>query len=309
MRYSLLYTASAVSMVTATLDKPVISPPFPNGGLDSLASGLNSHLATPGRTYNKWNNGYIPKDCKSIAESAGFSAADVDTLDIKYDDCSTNWQMCRHHDSPLSEQDIVDTFGKLPVHFRSFVRHMVFLPGAESAGSNGDNVQMNGNLPITVYIHETGHSVDSHGFPDIGQFSVSQVWLDAYNADSAVPDGYAQSSQQENFAQATVCAIYAQVVPEGLGPIEPNYQAISHQYGAIQSHGQDIIVPGGQCTHRLDNSEPVAQNRSAKLRPIGAKPDVSRSAGIKALKTIPMKDTMEIKALDGSVIATQKMIM
>lgn len=309
MYSKIISVASAVSMASlasAALDKPVIEPEFPDGGLDSLSQGLNDNLSPPGNTWKVWDEGWIPEDCKSMIEGTDFSVFDVIPFDINYDDCGDAWVMCRHKDSPLTEQDIVDTFGKIPVRFRSFVRHMLFLPGNAGAGSTGDNVVMNGDLGITVFIHETAHSVDGHGFPDIGGFSESQIWIDAYDADSAVPDSYAQSSQAENFAQQSVVAIYDKVVPDGIGTIQPNFAAIQNQYSAIQTHGEDLIRPDGECASRLENSEPVEMGASAKMRPTTSKPDVSLRKTTKVIKPVPMGD-FEIHEFDaqGNVKGTK----
>lgn len=301
--------ASLASLASAQLDKPIIDPEFPGGGLDSLDEGLNDNLELPGNTtWDPWDAGWIPEDCKTITEGAELNPMDVISFNIHYDDCEDPWVMCRHKDSPIDEQTIVDTFGKLPVHFRSFVRHMVFVPGDPSAGSTGDNVQMNGELGITVFVHETAHSMDGHGFPDIGGFSESQIWLDAYNNDSAVPDAYAQTSQQENFAQQTVVALYDKVVPDGIGTIQPNFEAIQNQYTAIQNYGEDLITPGGECTSRLENSAPVEVGASARMRPTGPKPDVSLSKNTKVLKPSPMKDTMELREFRNGKVAGKKVV-
>ncbi|CAM1510704.1 Fc.00g010390.m01.CDS01 [Cosmosporella sp. VM-42] len=299
MRPNNAYAATVVylaSVASATLDKPVIQPPFPDGGLQSLDQGLDGSLATVKNTWAVWEPGWIPQDCKNLIQSTQYSAADVITLQIQYDDCKDPWVFCRHKDSPLSEQQIVDTWGRLPVHFRSFVRHMLFLPGTASAGSAGDNVQMNGNLGISVYTHETAHSMDGHGFPDIGGFSVSQIWLDAYNADSAVPDDYSRSSQQENFAQQIVVALYDKVVPGGIGNVQPNFQAIFNQYHTILEHADQLLSAGGECTSRLQNSAPVQIDGTFKMT--SAKPDVSLSPDTKVLKSIPMGDTIVIYEYD-----------
>ncbi|KAK2758796.1 hypothetical protein FQN54_003488 [Arachnomyces sp. PD_36] len=310
MRSTLASAASALSLASlaaAQLDKPIIEPEFPDGGLGSLDQGLEDNLAVPGNTWDLWDAGWIPEDCKTLAEAAEFNPLDIISFNIQYDDCEDPWVMCRHKDSEFDEQAIVDTFGKLPVHFRSFVRHMIFVPGDPSAGSAGDNVQMNGELGISVFVHETAHSMDGHGFPDIGGFSVSQIWLDAYNNDTAVPDAYAQSSQQENFAQQTVVALYDLVVPDGIGTVQPNYQAIQNQYTAIKTYGADLITPGGQCTSRLENSAPVEIGASAKMR-FGAKPDVSLSKNTRVIKPSPMKDTMELREFKSGKVVEKRVV-
>ncbi|KAK3192075.1 hypothetical protein K4F52_001702 [Lecanicillium sp. MT-2017a] len=298
---SLALAASFTSLASARLDKPVINPPFPGGGLDSLSQGLLDNLKPTHSTSDDWTPGWIPKDCKAIAEGSGFSANDITPFNIHYDDCGDAWVFCRHKDSPLSKIDMIDIFGRLPVRMRQFIRHIVALPGTKSAGSSGDNIQMNGPIGITVYVHEIGHSLDSHAFDAKygAPFSNSKVWIDNYNMDSAVTDSYAQSSQQENFAQETVVSLFDKVVPGGVGTIQPNWRAIFHQYATLQGYIGDIIIPGGQCTHRLTNSPAVPKSNSARLfMDEAAKPDVALSDNVTEIEAIPMGDTIELTEFD-----------
>lgn len=299
---SVALAASLVALASAQLDKPVIEPNFPNGGLDSLGQGLLDNLTPTQSTFEDWEAGLIAQDCKTIAEGSGFSAADITTFNILYTDCPDPWVFCRHKDADLSEIDMIDIFGRLPVGMRSFNRHIIALPGTASAGSNGDNVQMNGPVGITVFVHENAHSLDSQAL-DPSPFSNGQTWLDAYNADSAVTDSYGQTSQQENFAQMTVVALYDKVVPGGVGTIQPNAQAISNQYTTAQNSLGDVITPGGTCTNRLVNSPAVPISNSAKINTASA-PTVALSENVTEIKAIPMSPVMKLTHFDSAGKAT-----
>lgn len=293
--------ASFNSLSSALLDKPIIQPNSPGGGLGSLGQGLLDHLTPTASIWDYWAAGWIPQDCKTLAEGSGFSALDITTFNIHYQDCGDVWIFCRHKDSPLSEVDAIDLFGRLPVRMRSFIRHIIFLPGANSAGSSGDNIQMNGKIDITVFAHEIGHSLDSHAFnPSYGvPFSTSSIWIDNYNLDSAVADSYAQISQQENFAQETVVSLYDKVVPGGIGVIQPNWQAIFHQYATLQGYIGDVIIPGGRCSSRLANSSPVLQINSVKANLIlSDQPDVTLSWNVTEIEPVPMGSTLELTEFD-----------
>ncbi|GFP60346.1 conidiation-specific protein 13 [Trichoderma asperellum] len=288
-------------LALAKLDKPIIQPNFPGGGLASLGQGLLNNLSPTQSTSDNWGAGWIPADCKSLVQGAGLSPFDVTPFNIHYTDCSQTWTFCRHKDSPLSQTDIIDLFGRVPVRMRDFIRHYVFIPGATSAGSSGDNTLMVGNVDITVFLHEIGHSLDSHAFdPSYGApFSNSNIWISNYNLDSAVTDSYAQTSQQENFAQETVVSVYDKVVPGGIGTIQPNWQAIFHQYATLQGYIGDTIIPGGTCVNRLTDSQPVTMGNSAKLRRgLGPKPTVSLSPDVKEIKPIPMSDSITMTTFD-----------
>ncbi|KAM3497257.1 hypothetical protein MY10362_009389 [Beauveria mimosiformis] len=267
--------AALLAVASAKLDKPVIKPPFPNGGLGSLGPDLMSSLPIAAHTTSDWDAAQLPRDCKRLAQSAGFSALSVDAFSIRFDDCKPQpWEM-------------TELFGRLPVRMRQYVRHVIALPGQRSAGSAGDNIQMNGDCEITVFIHETGHSLDSHAFdPSYGvPFSNGRAWMDAYAKDTAVTDGYGQTSQQENFAQETVVSVYDKNVKGGIGKIQPNARAIRNAYTTLEKYIGDIIIPGGECTHRLENSPAVPKADSARTRIVAKSEPVGE--GLMRIEPIP----------------------
>ena len=153
--------------------------------------------------------------------------------------------------------------------------------------------RINGDL--TVFIHETSHSLDLLGAYADKPLSSSQNWINNYNQDSNVPDPYAQTNQVENVAQNSVVDAFNLNVPNGFASVEPKWQNIFHQYATIQTEQRNagnLLVPGGTCTQRLTNSAPVSQTSSKRWLPqkrvvLGPKPDVSLAPGI---KVIPPKD-------------------
>ena len=157
---------------------------------------------------------------------------------------------------------MIRIFGRMPVHMRQWVRHMIALPSA-GTGNNAlnygsDDIKLNGKLGTTVFVHEIGHSLDRHAFYGGRQLmSSSQRWLDAYNADAAVPDEYALTNQLENFAQNVVVALFNANVPGGVGTVQPAWRQITHQYHLIQDLIPGTIHPGGVCSHRFRNSPAV----------------------------------------------------
>jgi len=78
---------------------------------------------------------------------------------------------------------MIDVFGRLPVRVRGFVRHMVAVPGADSAYNDADNILIQGNgAHPTLFAHEAGHSVDGNAFlawgtPKNQRFSCKAVFL------------------------------------------------------------------------------------------------------------------------------------
>jgi len=62
---------------------------------------------------------------------------------------------------------MIDLFGRLPVHSRQNVRHVIAMPSSSAhAYSYGDNIAMFGAAAtiLSVWIHETAHSIDGHSF-------------------------------------------------------------------------------------------------------------------------------------------------
>ena len=187
-----------------------------------------------------------------------------------------------------------DIFGRMPVRMRQYVRHVLAVPGVLSAGSSGDNIVLKGkgsNL-MTIFVHETAHSMDSHAIPGTSvPFHNSSPWLEAVNQDSAICDSYAQTSQGENFAQETVVALFDKVVPGGIGSVQPGWSQIFHQYATAQFWLGNQILPGGRCEKRLTNSAPVSMGPATGHRAVvkaRSAPDVSLSPDVEVIEPIPM---------------------
>ncbi|KAI4194460.1 MAG: hypothetical protein LQ350_007759 [Teloschistes chrysophthalmus] len=146
-------------------------------------------------------------------------------------------------------------------------------PTATSLSSTASTVT------LTVFIHESGHSLDLLGAYADKPLSASQNWLDNYNQDSAVPDPYAQTNQVENVAQNTVVDSYNLNVPGGFGGLEPGWQKMFHQYATVQTEQRNagnLLVPGGTCTSRLVNSAPVMQaGKRRRGTFLGSKPNIA----------------------------------
>ncbi|KAL8750780.1 MAG: hypothetical protein Q9199_006851 [Rusavskia elegans] len=234
-----------------------------------------------------------------MTQNAGLNPLDVETYNVHYDDCSTAWVFCRHKASPDPLINMIDLFGRLPVKTRQYVRHMIALPdpnGGHAYNWNG-NIAMFNRIDgdLTVFIHESGHSLDLLGAYADKPLSASTNWLNNYNQDTNVPDPYAQTNQVENVAQNTVVDSFNLNVPGNFGGVEPGWQKIFHQYATVQTEQRnagDLLVPGGTCTSRLTNSAPGPQNTGAKRWlqrrvAVSPKPNVALPVG---LKVIPSKE-------------------
>lgn len=147
MRVSSISAAVAffVALVASQrLNKPALQP-----DLDNLKQGLLDNLHPVHSTRDRFKAGYIPSDCKRIAQGEGLNPADIQVWNIHYDDvspllpcllpcrdqdtdyktqCSTPWIVCYHKNSFASLDSLVDRFGRVPVHTRQWVRHLITIP-------------------------------------------------------------------------------------------------------------------------------------------------------------------------------------
>ena len=102
-------------------DKPEISPAFDRGRFET---DLRNNLHPTQSTWDYWGEGWIPQGCKDIATSHGLNPFDFTIFNVHYTDCSEPWLFCRHKDAGASEIDMIDMFGRMPVHMRSYIRYV-----------------------------------------------------------------------------------------------------------------------------------------------------------------------------------------
>ncbi|KAK2592709.1 hypothetical protein QQS21_009584 [Conoideocrella luteorostrata] len=274
---TLLIIGSAGLVLTGTPSKPEMSPVFPR---DLLEANLLINLPATNSTWDYWGQGWIPQGCWDIATSHGLDPNDFTVLNVHYKDCPEIWTFCRHKDSSTSEVQMMDIFGRMPVHMRSYIRHLVATPALNDGAaaftySSGDCVVE--SVPgLSTMIHETSHSLDWHAMPQYSQpFSDTNVWQENYNQDSNTPTDYGRTNWMEDFAETGMVAVYDKVVPGGFGSIAANWNQILHQYATLQGYLGDTIIPGGSCTKRFANSAPVQKNATRKSLELGPKPDTN----------------------------------
>ena len=110
---------SLIAGMALAQDKPEISPSIPRGQMES---NLRNFLSPTQSTWDYWGSGWIPQACKDIASSHGLNPGDFTIFNVHYTDCSEAWTFCRHKDAGASEIDMIDIFGRVPVHMRDFIR-------------------------------------------------------------------------------------------------------------------------------------------------------------------------------------------
>jgi hypothetical protein len=172
---------SALALAQAQqLEKPALS-----SNLDYLLEGNTANLPSIASQISIWEAGHIPKDCKDLGEGESLSAADFEVYNVQYDDvrlpyalfysiannrqCSDPWIICRHKDAEPVIADVAETFGKLPVKVRDWVRQVLVIPGGNSAFAINGNVAFIGTTGtnVDVVIHEAAHGLD--GFAAFGE--------------------------------------------------------------------------------------------------------------------------------------------
>ena len=136
---------------------------------------------------------------------------------------------------------------------------------------------------LHIMLHEVGHALDFTAYAD-NVLSKSKNWENAYNQDSKVVDDYARVNFAEDVAQNTVVAAFDLNVPEGLRtfPGDHYWSSIQHQYELVKKEQADagnLLIPGGMCTQRLENSRPVPIP-TKKTRKTKRRHDVSQNSGL-----------------------------
>ncbi|CAF1261417.1 unnamed protein product, partial [Didymodactylos carnosus] len=142
------------------------------------------------------------------------SASEMSAYTIHFDD-GHHFDACTCGHSPhMTIDNMVSRFGQVPNAIRKRVKSIMAGDsqgpggGAETAG---DRSTYFGDFGVSVFIHESAHVLDGtaagdgHGFSGNGN-----IWTDAINADSCIPDDYAAASIVEDFAQVVVLYTYLQ---------------------------------------------------------------------------------------------------
>ncbi|KFY97590.1 hypothetical protein V500_02006 [Pseudogymnoascus sp. VKM F-4518 (FW-2643)] len=226
--------------VIADLGKPVL---FKDGLGPHVNTKLMANMPSTKSTHKEWAHGTIPESCAAQGKNANppLKTADFHIFDVRYTDCDEPWIMCRHKDAPLSINQLIDYFGRLPVHERQSVSYVMGFPGGGSAYEIGGMVVFQGNTAsISVFQHEVGHAVDAYNNAD-GTSSSKPIFAKALKKDKCVPDAYANTNKVEDWTQVSVLLMYDKVVPGGLNTIGANWACLGAQLVAVANR-QGVVV-------------------------------------------------------------------
>ena len=303
--YKTASVAFGISLFATFASPQEIDKPPLQDNLDYLHDGLYKNLPPVTPTWSEWFDEYIPQFCLDVSKSDenGFNPADMKSYDIRYDDCEAAWVVCNHKDSGVSIEKLADIIGRIPVGSRSYMRHLLALPGnGKGNGGYNDNDDIVffglGDNLLPALIHEVGHSLDAHAYDEV--LSESEDWKNKVSLDSAVPNDYAKTNPAEDVAESSIIATYNIVVPGGYPGIEPRWEDVRNQYETVQTWQREkaarIMKPGGRCQDRRQNSEAVAtptgkrllRGRWAPWRR-SEKPDTSLPEGLGVIKPADFK--------------------
>ncbi|KAF2251888.1 hypothetical protein BU26DRAFT_516626 [Trematosphaeria pertusa] len=227
-------------------------------------------------TVNKWDAGSYPQFCYDTANAAkgtddprrNCEIANVEVFDVAYADCPDKpWTVCRCTDAQLSVDQMVNAFGRVPPGVRSHVVHIFILDGSrpdgsigKSGGSNNDRFVIRGPIDDAAFAHESFHSVDKG-------FSSQSTFTDAYDADSCVPDNYANSSPAEDFAQLGTWLDYdINGVPIS-SYLDKDQGCMKNQLEAVRAYAtQYIDLNTSECFDRRPNDGNVTPAASTGVK-------------------------------------------
>ncbi|KAM6486898.1 hypothetical protein HDV62DRAFT_386942 [Trichoderma sp. SZMC 28011] len=249
------------------LNKPVL---FTDGLSPHVDSVFFQHLTPTQSTWDQWGWGWIPQACLSVVQGTSFSPYDIEVYNVHYTDCASAVVMCRHNQAQMSIINMIDAFGRVPIHDRQWTQHILALPASScSAGTGGAVTTFYGPCYIpSVFVHELTHTLDAYVNDQTGStgsvhvYSTTSSYLNSVNQDSCVPDDYANHSPQEDYAQTSVLALYEKVNPGGLDPIG-NWRCLVNAKNNLDSIIGQELTPGGSCTHRWADSAIVCMGPAA----------------------------------------------
>ncbi|KAK7931537.1 hypothetical protein PG985_002249 [Apiospora marii] len=262
-------------------DKPAKKPVTHPELNANLSPALFEHLPPTWGSWKGWASGWIPKPCREAAEKHHLNPWEMEVYSVKYTDCDEPWTICRHYKDSISIAKMAETFGNIPIGMREYFGTIVTLP---DLGGPVGLTYLEAGLPViqflygwfieSVLIHEISHVLDTQ-IPNEyghGRFSNTSVWKGNYSLDAAAVTRYSLTNWSENFAEASIAALYDLVVPGGLANVTADAKSVSHVVSTYKHALGDIIKPRSKpkCTKRWRNAEivPVSDKRVPPYPPL-----------------------------------------
>ncbi|KAH8588179.1 hypothetical protein B0O99DRAFT_730931 [Bisporella sp. PMI_857] len=229
---------------------------------NKLSNSFWANLKPTQSHWDQWEWGWIPQSCYNEAVSNGYSPYDVEVFNVWYDDCEYQWVFCRHHNSVNSQIDMIDQFGRMPVHMREWVRHFqAYSVAGKGAYMYAADIVTQSQATPQQTLHEIGHAVDfyrSGVSGGINARSETSEYRSAVNKDTCVPRPYSNTNVVEDYTDVTALSVYEIVTPGGLDTIGANWRCLENQKNQIDAFQRSVMVPGGRCTRRWPVSTVVS---------------------------------------------------
>ncbi|KAK6342256.1 hypothetical protein TWF730_001733 [Orbilia blumenaviensis] len=251
---------AATRGVYAQLPRPLIN--YPLGLSPVFDEGFFAGTTAPPATILQWAPGKAPQACVNELAWNNCQSGHAVVYNVTYADCPTPWIMCRCDNADLSIYQMTNFFGRMPVHLRSTVRHVMATHGEGCSayaitGPEDGDIVMQGNCNTqSVWLHETGHQLDARGLGNGIGFSTSSTFINALWNDTCVADDYGNTALWEEFAQMTVVSqshtIYGYIQQQQYpGCFDSQLNALETAFKT--SH----LTYGGTCNSRIPSTPTV----------------------------------------------------
>ncbi|KAI0835485.1 hypothetical protein F5Y06DRAFT_299630 [Hypoxylon sp. FL0890] len=278
MQLLLLLTLPLLVFADWPHSKREIIPPFDFQG--AIEKGLQEHLPSTPWRITPWNGTLLPLECNHMVDKYLVNISKIEVFQVKYDDCNQPWVMCRHKEAKTNASTMAETFGKIPLSMREYVKNLLVLSpykimGAYSVNYNDTITVADDSFFLYAIAQEMMHSIDAHfTVPNVtaenGTTSESDIWKAFHEKSDAVVSDWSTFTWQDNLAETSVISFYDAVVPGGVQAIQPNWTQVFPQYALLQTLYRDILTPGikTNCTRRLEDTLVLYNNFSAQHIPL-----------------------------------------
>lgn len=251
----LLLTLATLAMAASTNAKDVL---YPDPGLSVLNDAFIAAIG-PGaaRTVSPFTEGQLPRNCAEQASTRCGTAA-MEAFSVSFSDCDMSWAVCRCPDAPVSLDQLLDSFGRLPPNLRAHVRTVIALPDtSNSAYSNANDIVLLGDVPaFSVMLHEAAHTLDKGRSGEQEFLSVldqDSCWADDYAKGNGEGDG---ATKPEVWAQNLVLRRYEVSV----GPLDRDASCMANQL-RVAAQQTDAQLASATCDGFKETPDEVVPRR------------------------------------------------
>ena len=166
---------------------------------------------------------------------------------------------------------LADYMSMVPLNMRKYLRHIMTFPPSSDPNTeinldgtveiDEGNLILHGNVSFQTFLATAARVFAHHGLPtqNANPYWESTAWLDAYTKDQALVNSVAKESQEENFKQMAVLAVYDAQVPGFRGELVPEWKKFENMLQQIQKDavsGALAKTEASTCEGKVDNERP-----------------------------------------------------